>query len=426
MRIQHNTIQAEGRYLYDPLGRRVGKRVWKRELVHWSNTRMELSRRPYVTWYGWEGDRLTTIQTGQSRVQTVYGPGSFTPLVRIETDAAEQAKAQHRSLAEKLSQEGSEDGQAVQLPAALTAMLDRLEGELRRNAVSEESRQWLAGCGLTPEQMAGQLEPEYTPQRKIHLYHCDQRGLPLALITPDNTVAWRGEYDEWGNLSGEENPADLEQLIRLPGQQYDEESGLYYNRYRYYNPGQGRYITQDPIGLKGGWNLYQYPLNPVKNIDQPGLNGINALGSWLNQSGMKGACNNAIAQLENSIPKPRSDWQFIRWETNEGKNYGNSYKNANVVCKEQFDNKKMINVKTFQTGWLPINEVEAGRGIPDPSEDSSDIASGTETNVDNIKDLMDAHSMAKKCGSKSNYQCFMDTEATSELGRKICKQRSYY
>ncbi|EBY4636008.1 DUF4329 domain-containing protein [Salmonella enterica subsp. enterica serovar Enteritidis] len=271
VRTQHNSVLAEGRYLYDPLGRRVGKRVWKRERVHWSDTRMELSRRPYVTWYGWEGERLTTIQTGQSRIQTVYAPGSFTPLVRIETDAAEQAKAQHRSLAEKLSQEGSEDGQAVQLPAALTAMLDRLEGELRRNAVSEESRAWLVGCGLTPEQMAGQLEPEYTPQRKIHLYHCDQRGLPLALITPDNTVAWRGEYDEWGNLSGEENPEHLEQVIRLPGQQYDDESGLYYNRHRYYNPGQGRYITQDPIGLKGGWNLYNYPLNPVSEIDPLGL-----------------------------------------------------------------------------------------------------------------------------------------------------------
>ncbi|HBK3838364.1 TPA: RHS repeat protein [Salmonella enterica subsp. enterica serovar Dublin] len=271
VRTQHGETQAEGRYLYDPLGRRVGKRVWKRERVHWSDTRMELSRRPYVTWYGWEGDRLTTIQTGQSRVQTLYAPGSFTPLVRIETDAAEQAKAQHRSLAEKLSQEGSEDGQAVQLPAALTAMLDRLEGELRRNAVSEESRAWLAGCGLTPEQMAEQLEPEYTPQRKIHLYHCDQRGLPLALVTPDNTVAWRGEYDEWGNLSGEENPEHLELVIRLPGQQYDEESGLYYNRHRYYNPGQGRYITPDPIGLKGGWNLYQYPLNPVTGTDPLGL-----------------------------------------------------------------------------------------------------------------------------------------------------------
>ncbi|HDX7282367.1 polymorphic toxin type 34 domain-containing protein, partial [Escherichia coli] len=57
----------------------------------------------------------------------------------------------------------------------------------------------------------------------------------------------------------------------LPGQQYDEESGLYYNRHRYYDPLQGRYITQDPIGLKGGWNFYQYPLNPVTNTDPLGL-----------------------------------------------------------------------------------------------------------------------------------------------------------
>lgn len=79
------------------------------------------------------------------------------------------------------------------------------------------------------------------------------------------------KYGKWGNLSGEENPAHLEQVIRLPGQQYDEESGLYYNRHRYYNPGQGRYITQDPIGLMGGWNLYQYPLNPISRSDPLGL-----------------------------------------------------------------------------------------------------------------------------------------------------------
>ena len=266
---QHGETQTEGRYIYDPLGRRVGKRVWKRErsLAGY----MALAKKAEVTWYGWEGDRLTTTQTAQSRVQTVYGPGSFTPLVRIETDSAEQTKAQHRSLAEKLEQEGSEDGQAVQFPAALRAMLDRLEGELRRNAVSEESRAWLAGCGLTPEQMAGQLELHDEPKRKLHLYHCDHRGLPLALITPDNTVAWRGEYDEWGNLLSEDNPNNLQQLIRLPGQLYDEESGLYYNRHRYYNPGLGRYITQDPIGLKGGWNFYNYPLDPITSLDPLGL-----------------------------------------------------------------------------------------------------------------------------------------------------------
>ena len=119
--------------------------------------------------------------------------------------------------------------------------------------------------------MAGQVEPHDEPQRNVHLYHCDHRGLPLALITPDNTVAWRAEYDEWGNLSGEESLEHLEQLIRLPGQQYDVESGLYYNRNRYYNPGQGRYITQDPIGLNGGINLYSYGPNPLSWIDPLGL-----------------------------------------------------------------------------------------------------------------------------------------------------------
>ncbi|WP_179124713.1 RHS repeat-associated core domain-containing protein, partial [Salmonella enterica] len=61
---------------------------------------------------------------------------------------------------------------------------------------------------------------------------------------------------------------------RLPGQQYDEESGLHYNRHRYYSPGQGRYITQDPVGLAGGWNPYQHPLNPIHKVDPLGLNGV--------------------------------------------------------------------------------------------------------------------------------------------------------
>ncbi|WP_280174451.1 RHS repeat-associated core domain-containing protein, partial [Escherichia coli] len=45
--------------------------------------------------------------------------------------------------------------------------------------------------------------------------------------------------------------------------------------HRYYDPLQGRYITQDPIGLKGGWNFYQYPLNPVQYIDPLGLADMN-------------------------------------------------------------------------------------------------------------------------------------------------------
>ncbi|HHI3288169.1 TPA: RHS repeat-associated core domain-containing protein, partial [Escherichia coli] len=268
-RTQYEEPLVESRYLYDPLGRRVAKRVWRRErdLTGW----MSLSRKPQVTWYGWDGDRLTTIQNDRSRIQTIYQPGSFTPLIRVETATGELARTQRRSLADTLQQSGGEDGGSVVFPPVLVQMLDRLESEILADRVSEESRRWLASCGLTVEQMQNQMDPVYTPARKIHLYHCDHRGLPLALISTEGATAWCAEYDEWGNLLNEENPHQLQQLIRLPGQQYDEESGLYYNRHRYYDPLQGRYITQDPIGLKGGWNFYQYPLNPVQYIDSMGL-----------------------------------------------------------------------------------------------------------------------------------------------------------
>ncbi|HCL8723832.1 TPA: RHS repeat-associated core domain-containing protein, partial [Escherichia coli] len=268
-RTQYAEPLVESRYLYDPLGRRVAKRVWRRErdLTGW----MSLSRKPEVTWYGWDGDRLTTIQNDRTRIQTVYQPGSFTPLIRVETATGELAKTQRRSLADALQQSGGEDGGSVVFPPVLVQMLDRLESETLADWVSEESRRWLASCGLTVEQMQNQMDPVYTPARKIHLYHCDHRGLPLALVSTEGATEWYAEYDEWGNQLSEDNPHQLQQLIRLPGQQYDEESGLYYNRHRYYDPLQGRYITQDPIGLKGGWNFYQYPLNPVQYIDSMGL-----------------------------------------------------------------------------------------------------------------------------------------------------------
>ncbi|WP_249975210.1 RHS repeat-associated core domain-containing protein, partial [Vreelandella olivaria] len=63
------------------------------------------------------------------------------------------------------------------------------------------------------------------------------------------------------------------QPIRFQGQWHDEESGLYYNRHRYYDPQQGRYISQDPIGLNGGTNLYGYVTNPTGMVDPLGLTG---------------------------------------------------------------------------------------------------------------------------------------------------------
>ncbi len=321
----------------------MAKRVWRRErdLTGW----MSLSRKPEMTWYGWDGDRLTTVQTDTTRIQTVYLPGSFTPLIRIETENGEREKAQRRSLAEKLQSEGSEDGHGVVFPPELVMMLDRLEGEIRADRVSRESRQWLAQCGLTVEQLARQVEPEYTPARKVHLYHCDHRGLPLALISEDGNIAWNAEYDEWGNMLNEENPHHLYQPYRLPGQQHDEESGLYYNRHRYYDPLQGRYITQDPIGLRGEWNLYKYPLNPVRFIDSLGLkfhvNGdpsdFNQAVEYLKQDSRMKEAIDFLSSSEETIKIEYIDETDVRFDPDKMTIYWNS--KASLFCSTDLKSK---------------------------------------------------------------------------------------
>ena len=61
--------------------------------------------------------------------------------------------------------------------------------------------------------------------------------------------------------------------FKYQGQYADEETGLYYNRFRYYDPNAGSYISQDSIGLAGGDNLYAYVPNPSSYIDIFGLSG---------------------------------------------------------------------------------------------------------------------------------------------------------
>ncbi|KFJ08659.1 RHS repeat-associated core domain protein [Delftia acidovorans] len=85
----------------------------------------------------------------------------------------------------------------------------------------------------------------------------------MALTDQTGQVAWAVKLDPWGNVLQEYNPQGLHQAIRLPGQHHDRETGLYYNRHRYYDPVVGIYVNQDPIGLMGGVNFFTYPSNPL-------------------------------------------------------------------------------------------------------------------------------------------------------------------
>ena len=63
------------------------------------------------------------------------------------------------------------------------------------------------------------------------------------------------------------------QPIRFQGQHFDVETGLHYNRFRYFDPDMGMFTTRDPIGLMGGTNVFQYAPNPTGWIDPFGLSG---------------------------------------------------------------------------------------------------------------------------------------------------------
>ena len=67
---------------------------------------------------------------------------------------------------------------------------------------------------------------------------------------------------------------EIEAPLRFQGQYFDAESGLHYNRHRYYQPETGRFLTPDPIKLAGGLNNYQYVPNPLNWVDPLGLASI--------------------------------------------------------------------------------------------------------------------------------------------------------
>ena len=80
----------------------------------------------------------------------------------------------------------------------------------------------------------------------------------------------------------DENPSGLGTFdlpLRLPGQRYDTETGLYYNYYRDYDPSVGIYKQSDPIGLRGNLNTYAYVFDPLTKIDPLGLMGYGHSGT---------------------------------------------------------------------------------------------------------------------------------------------------
>ncbi|WP_444929946.1 RHS repeat domain-containing protein [Microbulbifer sp. SSSA002] len=105
---------------------------------------------------------------------------------------------------------------------------------------------------------------------QVYHYHLDHLGTPDTLTNQEGEVVWSVVYKSYGNIALAHEHR-IEQPIRFQGQYFDEETGLHYNRFRYYDPQVGEFTQQDPIGLLGGANNYRYVPNPVTWIDPYGL-----------------------------------------------------------------------------------------------------------------------------------------------------------
>jgi RHS repeat-associated protein len=113
-----------------------------------------------------------------------------------------------------------------------------------------------------------------------HLFY-DASGQALSIENGGGVEVWRAErVDPYGlhelrgrhQLDPSGRGTTLEYNLRWPGHYLDPETGLHYNRYRYYDPRLGRYLQSDPIGYEGSpVNLYAYCANPLVQVDVLGL-----------------------------------------------------------------------------------------------------------------------------------------------------------
>ncbi len=109
----------------------------------------------------------------------------------------------------------------------------------------------------------------------VYYVYADQLNTPRVITDGSNKIVWRWDSDPFGVDAANEDPdGDGQKFsynLRFPGQYYDRETGLHYNYFRDYEPGTGRYVQSDPIGLEGGLNIYGYAnQNPLTFTDPTG------------------------------------------------------------------------------------------------------------------------------------------------------------
>jgi RHS repeat-associated protein len=219
--------QTKISYAYDAISRRVFKGV------------TEEGKPQEVTRYGWDGDRCVYEETADQKITILYLPGTFSPFARIVQKVYPAPE--------------SDDPERDKAVDDAWKMVEKIMGRpLKKPQIPEK-------------------------ELEVQFFIPDHAGTPLFLVDAKGEILWEALPDDWKAAKEVElvkllvSEYGVRQFIRFQGQWADEETGFYYNRHRYYDPAVGRYISQDPIGLAGGTNPYEYTGNPVSMVDPLGL-----------------------------------------------------------------------------------------------------------------------------------------------------------
>jgi RHS repeat-associated protein len=146
-------------------------------------------------------------------------------------------------------------------------------------------------------------------------YQLDHLGTPQELTDYSGDIVWAAQYSAYGRLTrlNRDTHQVLDQPLRFQGQYFDAETGLHYNRHRYYNPDAGRYLTPDPVKLAGGLNGYRYGLNPTGWVDPLGLSDCPG-GDGCKRPGVGDedpAENLKVDEREPATPAPETKNQYL-------------------------------------------------------------------------------------------------------------------
>ncbi|WP_024170493.1 RHS repeat-associated core domain-containing protein, partial [Escherichia coli] len=196
-----------------------------------------------------------------------------------------------------------------------------------------------------------QPHPSVAPQWVTRTNHAvsDLTGRPLMLFNSEGKTVWRpGQTSLWGlalslpadtgypdprgELDPEANPGLL-----YAGQWQDVESGLCYNRFRYYEPETGMYLVSDPLGLQGGEQTYRYVPNPLGYVDPLGLAICPVMYDWYKYNRSQGmTAAQAHQAIKNASPQDVLNYALHR-QGLSGHNYPIKFKEKFTVGNYKYE-----------------------------------------------------------------------------------------